>query len=612
MSQGRAPLIAAEHEAAASSEIQRLQTEVEALRHANHALEQQIGVVTGMMDGMMDEVSRKSRELEERNAEQVRLSAFVANVMDTMDSLLLVLDRFGRIRQANASVRRSLGIDPAELIDGSPDSLLVASTLSQLQAASPSSAPGTVLFRTILQRGSLDMESDMLSRLADQPVRHFVLRAATLHDRCGKLEGVVIVGSDITALRAREEALSESEKRFRDYSTVSSDWFWETDAEMRFTAYVGPDRNNRHMIDIVRGKQRQDFAAPEDLEDTAKWRRYLDTVTARQAFRDFEYCIAPQTIGIAWFSVSGTPFFSSDGRFLGYRGTAKDITPRKAIEAELRRHRDNLSELVDAQTADLTAAKNSAERANQLKSEFLANMSHEFRTPLHGILSYARLGETRTGHAPDEKLASYFSRIHQSGSRLAALVNDLLNLAKLEARQVSFSFGPADLTVVVERVCSDLGALISSRRLRVDIQRDTASTVGWLDPQQLHHAVQNLLSNALKFAPEGSTIDVSFRDALIGQREALALTVRDRGIGIPPGEEEQIFDKFVQSSATKTGAGGTGLGLAITREILLGHGGTITARNHPEGGAVFEIRVPRAAWALSYSGTSTRDPSGKR
>lgn len=137
MSQGRHPLIAAEHEAAASYEIQRLQTEVEALRHANHTLEQQIGVVTGMMDTMMDEVSRKSRELEERNAEQVRLSAFVANVMDTMDSLLLVLDRFGKIRQANASVRRSLGIDPAELIDGSPDNLLVASTLNQLQAASP-------------------------------------------------------------------------------------------------------------------------------------------------------------------------------------------------------------------------------------------------------------------------------------------------------------------------------------------------------------------------------------------------------------------------------------------------------------------------------------------
>jgi PAS domain-containing protein len=94
-----------------------------------------------MMDAMMDEVSRKSRELEERNAEQVRLSAFVANVMDTMDSLLLVLDRFGKIRQANASVRRSLGIDPAELIDGSPDSLLLANTLTQLQAASPSFAP---------------------------------------------------------------------------------------------------------------------------------------------------------------------------------------------------------------------------------------------------------------------------------------------------------------------------------------------------------------------------------------------------------------------------------------------------------------------------------------
>ncbi|MDD2669904.1 ATP-binding protein, partial [Zoogloea sp.] len=159
----------------------------------------------------------------------------------------------------------------------------------------------------------------------------------------------------------------------------------------------------------------------------------------------------------------------------------------------------------------------------------------------------------------------------------------------------------ADMATVVERVHNDLGALMTSSGITLAINCQTASTVALIDTQQFHHAVQNLLSNAIKFSPEGSTITVTLSDAMLGKREALALTVHDRGIGIPPGEEERIFDKFVQSSATKTGAGGTGLGLAITQEIVRGHSGTISARNHPDGGAMFEIRVPRAG--LPQSGT---------
>jgi signal transduction histidine kinase len=159
----------------------------------------------------------------------------------------------------------------------------------------------------------------------------------------------------------------------------------------------------------------------------------------------------------------------------------------------------------------------------------------------------------------------------------------------------------ADMLAVVERVRGDLEALMSNHGLTLAIDRQTASTIALIDTQQFHHAVQNLLSNAIKFSPEGSAITATFSDAMLGKREALSLIVRDRGIGIPPGEEERIFDKFVQSSATKTGAGGTGLGLAITQEIVRGHNGTISVRNHPDGGAIFEIRVPRAE--LPQSGT---------
>jgi signal transduction histidine kinase len=403
----------------------------------------------------------------------------------------------------------------------------------------------------------------------------------------------VIVGSDITALRAREQALKDSEQRFRDFSSVSSDWFWETDAEMRFVSYVGPERNERPLIDIVQGKSREAFAAPDDLADRAKWDAYHDLIARRQEFRDFEYRIDSQVIGNSWFSTSGRPHFGPDGAFLGYRGTSKDISARKAIDAELRSHRDHLSELVAAQTADLVQAKESAERANRLKSEFLTNMSHEFRTPLHGILSYASLGLSRLGKVPEEKILGYFERIHQSGNRLSNLVNDLLSLSKLEAGRVQFELRRSDVAVVVQRVQGDLAALIESRRLKIAIERRSASTVAAIDTTQFLHVVQNLLSNAIKFSPPGGTITLSYRDVMLGTHEALAIDIRDEGVGIPPGEEKRIFDKFVQSSATKTGAGGTGLGLAITQEIVIGHHGTITARNHPNGGAEFELRIPR-------------------
>ena len=488
------------------SDVEHLHTELEALRQANATLEQQITAVTGMMDAMVDEVSAKSRLLEQQSAEQVRLSSFITNVMDTMDSLLLVIDRFGLISRANAAVRRSLGINPTKLIGVSPDTLLADETLAGLRAASPSFGPGTVLFRTILQQGSVEMETCLESRLPGMGTRHYILRAAPLHDRSGKLEGVVIVGSDITTLRLREQALKDSEQRFRDYSEVSSDWYWETDADMRFTSYIGRGPEGHTMIDLVRGRRREEFAAPEDLADTEKWARFHAAIAARQEFRDFEYRVHHPVKLISWLSLSGLPVISPEGEFLGYRGTSKDISARKAIEAELRSHRDHLSELVAAQTADLVSAKEAAERASQLKSEFLANMSHEFRTPLHGIMSYARLGETRTGQVPNEKLINYFQRIHQSGSRLADLVNDLLDLAKLEARRINFALHPGDIAVVVDRVHADLGALFKQHGLNFAIDRQTRNTVARIDPQQLHHAVQNLLSNAIKFSPPGGTI----------------------------------------------------------------------------------------------------------
>ena len=301
-----------------------------------------------------------------------------------------------------------------------------------------------------------------------------------------------------------------------------------------------------------------------------------------------------------------------DGRTLEIRGAPtpdggivtiySDVTERKLAEAELRRHRDNLADLVAEQTADLLRAKEEAERSNRAKSEFMTNMSHELRTPLHAILSFAALGEGRAGEVEQPRLKHFFSRIHESGHRLLLLINDLLDLAKLEAGKTHVEPRCVDVLTFVHEVGAELEPLLFSRQLQLKIEDAPCSTEALCDPVRFAQVLRNLLGNAIKFSPPAACITVSFGLGTVpaGRRTddssvpALSITVSDQGVGIPQPELETIFDKFVQSSKTRTGAGGTGLGLSICREIVLAHHGTIVACNNSCCGASFIVHLPTA------------------
>ncbi|WP_135077501.1 HAMP domain-containing sensor histidine kinase [Terasakiella sp. SH-1] len=241
--------------------------------------------------------------------------------------------------------------------------------------------------------------------------------------------------------------------------------------------------------------------------------------------------------------------------------------------------------------------KEKAETANQAKSEFLANMSHELRTPMHAIISYSEMGSEKLDDHPDEKLEKYFNRIHQSARRLLLLLNDLLDLSKLEARQMSFNFEKVNVSELIDRSVLELDGLFNQKEIQLQVTSVSQPSLLQCDEEKIVQVLVNLLSNAVKFSPQAGKIDLTLEesDVAFQGRPACAgvlVQVKDQGPGIPEEELETIFDKFSQSSLTRNQAGGTGLGLSICREIIHAHQGSVQASNTIDGGACFSVLLP--------------------
>ncbi len=370
---------------------------------------------------------------------------------------------------------------------------------------------------------------------------------------------------------AAERQLALSEQRFRDFAEVASDWFWETNSDGRLTYVSGRavDGNAGDAGSYI-GKTLLELCRGDPAEE--KWQRHLATLAARRNFRDLSYSTARPDGGEQFWSISGTPVYDHAGGFIGYRGTGSDIS-REVLAQRSLRH-----------------SKEQAETASRAKSEFLANMSHELRTPLNAILGFAEIIRDRLLGPVADRYAEYAQDIHSSGTHLLGIINDILDLSKVEAGRIDLVEEIVDVQGIVRSVVLLLRERVATAELALKVELPDPVLLIRADERKLKQVLMNLLSNAVKFTPPGGEIRVGVR---VESERGLVIEVRDNGIGIAAEDIARALSPFGQvDSRLSRRYEGTGLGLPLARALTELHGGVLELDSAPGRGTAVRIVLP--------------------
>jgi len=390
-------------------------------------------------------------------------------------------------------------------------------------------------------------------------------------------------------LTATAEALRANEARVIDFVEMSSDWLWEANSELRITWASNSETVRLMGIAERVGMTPWDALGADPAEP--RWARLRDDMLARRPFRDFRDDREIDRNGqIHHVSVNGNPVFDAAGNFLGYRGTGRDISAEVQAAQELR------------------LAKERAETASRTKSEFLANMSHELRTPLNAVIGFSELIRDHPSGRTSASYVEYATEINMAGHLLLDMINDVLDLSKIEAGHYLLADEMVEIGSVVRSCISMLRLRANEGGVRLDNKVNGMRVAVRGDARALKQIAVNLLSNAVKFTPNGGVVSLYIEDA----GEAVALVVADTGIGIDPVALASLGQPFQQADASiGRRFGGSGLGLAISRKLLALHGGTLTIDSALGKGTTVRAIFPRERIleAAATTRTSTPEPA---
>ncbi len=377
-----------------------------------------------------------------------------------------------------------------------------------------------------------------------------------------------------TQLAAINSELRKSEERFRCLSASSPIGIFMTDIEGRCT-YTNPRCQAicGFTLEQSLGNGWLESVYWEDRERVkVDWFAY--THRGNEYSDEFRFQTPPGIIH--WVRVRSSPMLSDRGNPVGHVVSVEDITDRKQAEEESNKL---LREQIKRQEA---------EQANRLKDEFLAALSHELRTPLNSILGWARL--LRTRNFDEETTTRALETIERNAKLQAQLIEDILDVSRIIRGKLRLNICTVNLTAIIKGAIDAMSPQAESKAIQLETELDTVINTVCGDPNRLQQIVWNLLSNALKFTPEGGKVRVQLECA--GDRAQIK--VIDTGIGIAPDFLPYVFDRFRQADGQTTRSyGGLGLGLAIVQHLVELHGGEVGAESGGEGqGATFTVTLP--------------------
>ena len=495
-----------------------------------------------------------ARDITERKQAEVYYRDLYENAPDMMAVVDLVS---GNILECNQTLAEVIGRSKEEITGNSFLELYAPESIEAAQQTSSA----------FVQTGEVIRQERTLRRI-DGSTIDVLLQATPMRDETGKIVASRSTWRDVTKQKEAERALASQEALYRTLIEAAPQIIWVADADGQVALLNKAWREFSGLSDEESlGTRWAEALHPEDLPDVlAKWERaynHGETYSGECRFRakDGSY----QT-----FIFIGAPVRDNSGKIINWVGINTNIADR--VEAEIA----------------LQEAKDAAEYANRAKSEFLATMSHELRTPLNAIIGFSEiLRDEILGTINDEQKELVLD-IHTSGNHLLAMINDILDLSKIEAGKMELQLEHFSVKEAVTEVNTIVNALANKKQIQLTLEFDQDVSIQ-ADKIKFKQILYNLLSNAIKFTDAGGEVNTKFEVS----ESALLGSVTDTGVGISSQDREKLFQPFTQLDAASTRShSGTGLGLALTNRLIQLHGGKIWVDSAINEGSTFSFTFP--------------------